>query len=130
MGVFDGHSSLDEEGSTAQLAKLLGAPVILVADASKVARSVAAEVLGYQQFDPGMRIAGVIPERGRRPGPLGLLQAPDRSHHRHPGVGLPAPKGDFRAAGTPPRPDSHRRGNGCPPMVWRPLLPKWKRPLT
>ena len=60
MGVFDGHSSLDEEGSTAQLAKLIGAPVVLVADASKVARSVAAEVLGYQQFDPGMNIAGVI----------------------------------------------------------------------
>ena len=60
MGLFDGHSSLDEEGSTAQLAKLIGAPVILVADASKVARSVAAEVLGYQQFDPGLNVAGVI----------------------------------------------------------------------
>ena len=60
MGVFDGHSNLTEDGSTAELAKLLGAPVILVADASKVARSVAAEVLGYQQFDPGMNIAGVI----------------------------------------------------------------------
>ena len=60
MGVFDGHSSLTEEGSTAQLAKLLGAPVILVADASKVARSVAAEVLGYQLFDPEMNVAGVI----------------------------------------------------------------------
>ena len=60
MGVFDGHASLTEEGSTAQLAKLLNAPVILVADASKVARSVAAEVLGYQQFDPALRIAGVI----------------------------------------------------------------------
>ncbi len=60
MGVFDGHSSLTEEGSTAQLAKLLGAPVVLIADASKVARSVAAEVLGFQKFDPGLNVAGVI----------------------------------------------------------------------
>ncbi len=60
MGVFDGHSSLDEEGSTAQLAKLIGAPVVLVADASAVARSVAAEVLGYQTFDPDLKVAGVI----------------------------------------------------------------------
>ena len=60
MGVFDGHSNLSEEGSTAQLAKLLQAPVILVADASKVARSVAAEILGYQQFDPDLKIAGVV----------------------------------------------------------------------
>ena len=60
MGVFDGHSSLTEEGSSAQLSKLLGAPVILIADAAKVARSIAAEVLGFQKFDPGLNVAGVI----------------------------------------------------------------------
>jgi cobyrinic acid a,c-diamide synthase len=60
MGIFDGHSNLDEFGSTAQLAKLLHAPVVLIADASKVARSVAAEILGYQLFDPELNIAGVI----------------------------------------------------------------------
>ncbi len=60
MGLYDGHSSLGENGSTAELSKLLGAPVVLVADASKVARSVAAEVLGYQRFDPGVDIAGVV----------------------------------------------------------------------
>ena len=60
MGVFDGHSSLTEDGSTAQLAKLLGAPVVLIVDASEVARSVAAEVLGFQKFDPKLNVAGVI----------------------------------------------------------------------
>ena len=52
MGLYDGHSSLHEDGSTAELAKLLRAPVILIADAGKVARSVAAEILGYQQLTP------------------------------------------------------------------------------
>ena len=60
MGLFDGHSNLSEEGSTAELSKLLQAPVILIADAAKVARSVAAEVLGFQHFDPDANIAGVI----------------------------------------------------------------------
>ena len=60
MGLFDGHSGLSEEGSTAELAKLLGAPVILVVDASKVGRSIAAEVLGFQSFDPQLHIAGVV----------------------------------------------------------------------
>jgi cobyrinic acid a,c-diamide synthase len=60
MGLFDGASPDSDEGSTAQVAKLLGLPVLLVADARKVARSVAATVLGFQRFDPQVRIVGVL----------------------------------------------------------------------
>lgn len=60
MGLFDGHANLTEQGSTAEVAKLLRAPVVLIASAARVARSIAAEVLGFQKFDPSVNIAGVI----------------------------------------------------------------------
>ncbi|HIE28486.1 TPA: cobyrinate a,c-diamide synthase [Candidatus Poribacteria bacterium] len=60
MGMYDGYSATDEHGSTAHLAKLLNAPVILVIDAKGMARSSGALVLGYQQFDKDVRLAGVI----------------------------------------------------------------------
>jgi cobyrinic acid a,c-diamide synthase len=60
MGLYDGHSSTNEEGSTAELAKLLGAPVILVVDSRKGARSLAAMVSGYKAFDPALDLGGVV----------------------------------------------------------------------
>ncbi|MBD3257092.1 AAA family ATPase, partial [candidate division GN15 bacterium] len=61
-GVFDGR---DESGtnSTAELAKLLGAPVVLVVNATKTTRTVAALVKGCIDFDPGVTIAGVVLNR-------------------------------------------------------------------
>jgi cobyrinic acid a,c-diamide synthase len=63
MGLFDGKTGQDEAGSTSRLAKLLRAPVILVVDASAVARSAAALVHGFNTFDPELRLAGVIVNR-------------------------------------------------------------------
>jgi cobyrinic acid a,c-diamide synthase len=60
MGLFDGSGAGDERGSTAHLAKLLLAPVILVIDAWSLARSAGAMALGFQTFDPALHIAGVI----------------------------------------------------------------------
>jgi cobyrinic acid a,c-diamide synthase len=63
MGVFDGISYTDEEGSTAQIAKLLHAPALLILDVGKMARSAGALALGYSHFDPDLKIAGFILNR-------------------------------------------------------------------
>ena len=60
MGLFDGASGRGELASTAHVAKLLGAPVVLVLDAAAMARSAAAIVHGYATFDPELELAGVI----------------------------------------------------------------------
>lgn len=60
MGCFDGYDGTSEDGSTAQIAKWLGAPIVLVVDARAQSRSAAAVVLGFERFDPEMRIAAVI----------------------------------------------------------------------
>mgnify|MGYP001377038566 CR=1 FL=1 len=60
MGLFDGAAGEGELASTAQVAKLLRAPVVLVVDASAQSRSVAALVHGFVTFDPEVRIGGVI----------------------------------------------------------------------
>ncbi|WP_328539471.1 cobyrinate a,c-diamide synthase [Streptomyces sp. NBC_00344] len=60
MGLFDGAAGQGELASTAQVAKLLRAPVVLVVDASSQSRSVAALVHGFASWDPAVRIGGVI----------------------------------------------------------------------
>ncbi|OON73997.1 cobyrinate a,c-diamide synthase [Streptomyces tsukubensis] len=60
MGLYDGASGQGELASTAQVAKVLRAPVVLVVDASSQSRSVAALVHGFASWDPEVRIGGVI----------------------------------------------------------------------
>ena len=60
MGLFDGYDGKTEAGSTAQMAKWLDLPVILVVDARSMARSAAALVQGFEHFDPHLDFAGVI----------------------------------------------------------------------
>jgi cobyrinic acid a,c-diamide synthase len=63
MGLFDGASPTSENGSTAEIAKWLGAPVLLVLDASGMARSVSALASGFAHFDPDVGVVGLVCNR-------------------------------------------------------------------
>jgi len=60
MGLYDGMSGKNNFASTAHVAKILDSPVVLIVDASKGARSIAAIILGFLKFDRKLRIAAVI----------------------------------------------------------------------
>ncbi len=60
MGLFDGYDAITESGSTAQMAKWLDLPVLLVVSAKGKARSAAAVVKGFETFDPDLTLAGVV----------------------------------------------------------------------
>jgi cobyrinic acid a,c-diamide synthase len=63
MGLFDGKDGMKETGSSAEIAKLLRLPVILVLDCARSARSVAAVALGFESFDSDLPLAGLILNR-------------------------------------------------------------------
>ncbi|MFE3199634.1 cobyrinate a,c-diamide synthase [Embleya sp. NPDC059237] len=63
MGLFDGAAGRGGYASTAHVARLLGAPVVLVVDARAQSRSVAALVRGFDTFEPAVGVAGVILNR-------------------------------------------------------------------
>lgn len=60
MGLFDGYEGGTESGSSAELAKWLDIPAVLVVDARSMARSAAALIYGFKNFDPALNLCGVI----------------------------------------------------------------------
>ena len=60
MGLFDGIGGKNDFASTAHIAKILNSPIILVIDASKAARSLAAIAYGFLNFEKGIHIKGII----------------------------------------------------------------------
>jgi len=60
MGLFDGVSATSIAGSSAELARWLELPIVLMCDASAMARSLGALVQGFTSFEPGVRVAAVV----------------------------------------------------------------------
>jgi len=63
MGLFDGATGHDDTASTAHMARLLNAPVVLILNCASTSRSIAAIAHGYRTFDPRIQIAGVVLNR-------------------------------------------------------------------
>jgi cobyrinic acid a,c-diamide synthase len=79
MGLYDGASPTSEEGSTAEIAKWLQAPVLLVVDTRGMARTVAAIAQGFAGFDRALNLCGIVCNRVGSRGHLDLLRRTDAS---------------------------------------------------
>ncbi len=87
MGLYDGFSGRSEAGSSAQMAKWLGVPVLLAVDARSMARSAAALVMGFERFDPRIAFAGVVFNRVGSPRHLAYLKEALAGHVKMPCLG-------------------------------------------
>ncbi len=108
-GIYDGVDALGTH-STAELAKALDAPVVLVLNASKVTRTAAAWVLGCQKLDPQVRIAGVVLNQVANRAPRAHNARSSRIRLRHSrGRSSAADRAAESPAAAAPRPDHARR---------------------
>ncbi len=87
MGLYDGFGSDPHYCSSAGLARTLNCPVILILDAHAVSTSVAATVMGFQQFDRQLNLAGVIVNRVNSEGHYQLLKSAIEKYCRIPVLG-------------------------------------------
>jgi cobyrinic acid a,c-diamide synthase len=87
MGLFDGVTGSSDEGSTAEIAKLLDLPAVLVLDAGNSARSIAAVVRGFETFDPKLRFAGIVLNRVAGDAHFGMLDSAIRQSSSVPVLG-------------------------------------------
>ena len=103
MGLFDGKDGVTEAGSSAEIAKMLKLPVLLVLDCAKSARSVAATVLGFECFDPDLPLAGLILNRVARPSSLPVARICDTGPLRNTDFGVASPRTGHSDPRAPPR---------------------------
>lgn len=100
MGLYDGRLE-DGASSTAEVSKLLKAPVLLVVDVASMGQSAAALVLGFCKLDPEINIAGVILNRVSSPRHLELVRGPIEK-----ATGIPV-VGWIGKGALPPLPSRH-----------------------
>lgn len=87
MGLYDGKQGVGETGSTADLARILGLPVVLVVNAKGMAGSIAPMVAGFTQFAQGFQIVGVIANRVGSLGHAQILRQALQTYHLPPLLG-------------------------------------------